>query len=155
MAWQQTAAETPESTTVLALCDREADIYEFLVEAHRLGAKVVVRAAWERHMGHAGYPRRWPLVETRSLAGSLLLEVAARARRRARQARLAVRFTAVTIDPPRRHRRAVPEPLPALTLYAVQVKGVAPPPGEEAIEGMLLTNLPVRTLRHARRCVAW
>jgi transposase Tn5 family protein len=152
---QKTAAEAPESTTVVTLCDREADIYEFLVEAHRLEAKVVVRAAWDRHIVHAECPRLWPLVETQRIAGYLLLEVAARERRSARQARLAVRFTAVTIDPPQRHRRAVPEPLPALALYAVQVKEVAPPPGEEAIEWMLLTNLPVRTLRHARRCVAW
>ncbi|MGE0684536.1 MAG: hypothetical protein AB7P69_26975, partial [Candidatus Binatia bacterium] len=41
---QETVAWAPASSQVVTLCDREADIYEFLVEAQQLEAKGVLRA---------------------------------------------------------------------------------------------------------------
>jgi len=61
-ALQETVAESPSTTTVVTLCDREADIYEFLAEARRLGAQFVIRAAWDRHIEHDDYPRLWPFM---------------------------------------------------------------------------------------------
>jgi hypothetical protein len=154
-ALQETAAESLPTAKVITLCDREADIYEFLGEAQRVDTSFVIRAAWDRHIEHEDYPRLWPLVESQAVAGEVTIEIPARAHRKPRRARLAVRFTAVTVDPPQRHRAAVPDPLPSLRLYAVQVKETAPPPGEEAIEWMLLTNLPVHTLSDALQRVDW
>jgi hypothetical protein len=154
-ALQETVARVPTTTTVITLCDREADIYELLAAAQRVDASFVIRAAWDRHIEHEDYPRLWPLVESQAVAGEITLELPARAHRGPRSARLAVRFTVVTVDPPQRLRAAVPEPLHALTLYAVQVKETAPPLGEEAIEWMLLTNLPVHTFSDALQRVDW
>jgi hypothetical protein len=154
-ALQETVARVPTTTTVVTLCDREADIYELLAAAQRVDASFVIRAAWDRHIEHEDYPRLWPLVESQAVAGEITLELPARAHRGPRSARLAVRFTVVTVDPPQRLRAAVPEPLHALTLYAVQVKETAPPSGEEAIEWMLLTNLPVHTFSDALQRVDW
>lgn len=154
-ALQETVAWAPASIQVVTLCDREADIYEFLAEAQRLEAKFVLRAAWDRHITHEDCPRLWPLLERQAVAGSLTIELPARAQRPPRQARLALRFTAVTLEPPQRHRAALPTPLPSLLVYAVHVKEVGPPPEEPAVEWMLLTNIPVHTVDEARQRVEW
>jgi hypothetical protein len=154
-ALRETAELAPANTTVITLCDREADIYEFLVEAQQLEAKFVLRAAWDRHIEHADFPRLWPLLEGQAVAGSVTLELPPRAQRPQRKARLAIRFTAVTLDPPQRARAAVLQPLPSLSLYAVHGKEVEPPPGEPALEWMLLTNLTVQTVEQALQHVEW
>lgn len=140
---------------VVTLCDREADIYEVLVEAQRLKAKFVVRAAWDRHIAHDDFPRLWLLLEGQAVAGFLTLELPRREKRQKRQARLALRFSTVTLEPPQRHRAAVPEPLPSLSLYAVHVKEVDPPADEPGIEWLLLTNIPVQTVDEALQRVEW
>jgi hypothetical protein len=121
-ALQETTELAPANTVVVTLCDREADIYEFLVEAQQLEAKFVLRAAWDRHITHDDFPRLWSLLDGQAVAGYLTLELPAREKRQQRQARLALRFTAVTLDPPQRHRTAALHPLPALSLYAVRSK---------------------------------
>jgi Transposase Tn5 dimerisation domain len=155
VALQETVAESPATTTVVTLGDREADIYEFLAEAQRLASPFVIRAAWDRHLEHEDYPRLWPLVESQPVEGYVTIDIPARAQHAPRQARLALRFTPVTLEPPQRHRTTVPTPLPALRLFAVQVKEVAPPSEEEAIEWLLLTNLPVKTVPDALQRVGW
>ena len=154
-ALQETGELAPADTRVVTLCDREADIYEFLVEAQRLKAQFVLRAAWDRHISHDDFPRLWPLLEGQAVACYLTLKLPAREKRRQRQARLALRFAAVTLEPPQRHRTAVPEPLPSLSLSAVHVKEVDPPADEPAIEWLLLTNIPVRTVDEALQRVEW
>jgi hypothetical protein len=154
-ALQETVEVSPSSTTVVRLCDREADIYEFLAEARRLDAKFVLRAAWDRHLEHEDYRRLWPLVEAQAVAGQVSLHLPSREKRKARTVRLALRFTTVTLVPPQRHRAAVPDPLPPLPLYAVQVKELEPPPEETAVEWMLVTNMPVHTFADALQRVLW
>src|SRR5262245_19195944 len=113
-ALQETVAWAPASSQVVTLCDREADIYEFLAEAQQLEAKFVLRAAWDRHIEHDDCPRLWPLLDRQAVAGYVTIALPAREKRQKRRARLALRFTPVTLDPPQRHRAAVPEPLPSL-----------------------------------------
>lgn len=157
--WLEALRETvdggPASTMVVTLCDREADIYEFLAEAQQVKAKFVLRAAWDRHIEHEDFPRLWPLVEGQAVAGYLTLELPAREKRQKRQARLALRFSAVTLTPPQRQRAAVSNPLPSLSLYAVHVREIESPPEESAIEWMLLTNIPVHTVDEALQRVEW
>jgi Transposase DNA-binding/Transposase Tn5 dimerisation domain len=154
-ALQETMAWAPASSQVVTLCDREADIYEFLAKAQHLEAKVVLRGAWDRHIEHDDFPRLWSLLAGQAVAGYLTIELPAREKRQPRRARLALRFTAVTLTPPQRHRAAVPHPLPSLALSAVYVKEVTPPPGEPALEWMLLTNLVVHTVEEALQRVEW
>jgi hypothetical protein len=154
-ALQKTVEVTPSPTTVVTLCDREADIYEFLAEAQRLDAKFVLRAAWDRHLEHPDYPRLWPLVEAQAVAGHVTLDLPPRKTRLARAVRLALRFTTVPLAPPQRPRAAGSVPLPPLPVYAVHVKELAPPPEEPAVEWLLLTNVPVLTFEDARERVEW
>jgi hypothetical protein len=154
-ALQETVEGTPAPPTVITLWEREADSSEFLAAARRWDATCVIRAAWDRHLKHEDYPCLWPLVEAQAVAGHVSIHLPAREKRKARTARLALRFTTVTLAPPQRHRTAVPDPLPPLPLYAVHVKELEPPPGETAVEWMLLTNMPVHTFDDALQRVVW
>ena len=58
----------------------------------------------------------------------------------------------MTLRPPQ-HRTA--EGLPAVALWAVQVRDVEPPDGGEPIEWLLLTTVAVHTLDDASERVAW
>jgi transposase Tn5 family protein len=83
------------------------------------------------------------------------LDLPPRKTRPARTARLAIRFALVPLAPPPRHRAAVSLPLPRLSVYAVPVKELAPPPDEPAVEWRLLTNVPVHSFADAGQRVTW
>lgn len=76
--------------------------------------------------------------------------------RTAREAILEIRACQAQLRPPfRRGQKLLP-----ITLWVVRAKELKPPAGEEPIEWVLLTNLPVRTLRDALRvlelyCLRW
>lgn len=91
--------------------------------------------------------RRLPPQGVREIA------VPARERRSARTARVRVAWAAVQLQPPKQPRgeeRGVP--LPA---WVVRVVEVDPPAGEEPLEWILVTNVPVPSEAEAWRTVDW
>jgi hypothetical protein len=73
--------------------------------------------------------------------------------RKARTAHLKMSYTAVVLNLP--GKRAGDYAKRPLTLWAVRVWEANPPAGEEALEWILLTNVPVNTPEEARERVAW
>jgi hypothetical protein len=143
-------ARCPEVRWV-SVADREADLYDFLHEAHRLKVELVVRAAWDRRVAHPE-AHLWACVERLPIKGTLTVSVPRRPDRPAREAQLSVRFTPVNLRPPR-HRAA--EQLPLLTVWAILVREDLPPAGVEAIEWLLLTTCPTPTWVEACERVEW
>jgi hypothetical protein len=82
----------------------------------------------------------------------LLLQVPRRGPHPGRDATLSLRFCPLTLRPPR-HRQS--EGLPAVALWAVQVREVEPPDGVEPIEWLLLTTVAVHTVADAIERVEW
>src|SRR5690606_41705935 len=77
-----------------------------------------------------------------------------RARRQPRQSRRAeveVRAAEVTLRPPQRAGRR----LPATTVRAALVREVDPPAGEEPVQWLLLTSLPVASAEQARPAIEY
>jgi hypothetical protein len=68
----------------------------------------------------------------------------------ARTARVEVRYAAVELAAPRRHPH-----LESVKLWAVSVLESEPPAGVEAVEWMLLTNVPVDSAEAALQIIAW
>ena len=85
----QTQTRTPEGVEVITICDREADIYEFFVEAKE--HPFVIRAAQNRRSEDT-YGTLRDLLSHAPLAGEVTLDVPARPEHPARQAHLHVRF---------------------------------------------------------------
>jgi len=148
------AQELPD-TTCICIADSEADVYELFAEPR--GERPV---QW---LIRAGYPDRGAVADDgtvrhlreQALAAAVLFikEVNVRSRqakvscdkrtrrqpREGRTARVAVRATTLTLQPPRRPDGA----LPPVTVNVVLVTEVDPPAGAEPVEWLLLTTLPI------------
>jgi hypothetical protein len=134
------------------VADREADIYDFFQLSRRRGVHLLVRAALNRRVVQ---PEKylWDHLATCPVAGYHRVEVPRRAGKKARPARLTVRFGAVTLKPPR--HRSQETDLELLTVWAVYAHEEEPPPGLAPISWMLLTTLPVSRLEEAREKIQW
>jgi hypothetical protein len=151
-ALQATEATVPAETEIVSIGDREADIYDLLVAPQRAGSHLLIRAAHNRRVtGEAGY--LWAALRAQPPAGALNLTLEAKAGRQARDARLAVRYTTLMVQPPRHHKRRAE--LRPVGVQAVLVEEVQPPAGEKPVCWLLLTTLPVASLAAAVQVVRW
>src|SRR5258706_2071043 len=169
------AAQLPQ---VQCICvgDSEADIYELCVEPRGTGgaasaADWLIRAAYDRALVVEGQDQpghlRDALLGTPVLYEVQLLirerqaktAVEDRPRRQTRQSREAmvkVRAATVTLRAPWRSDRK----LPAVSVNVVLVREDHPPAGQEPVEWILVTTLPIETLQQVRAvveyyCVRW
>lgn len=168
---RQVAQELP---TVQCVCvaDSEADIYEVFAEPR--GEQPVhwlIRACQDRALDSAAADTSKHLRD-QVLAMPALYQVdllirgrqaktavedrARRQNRETRQARVEVRAATVTLRPPWRSDRE----LPPITVNVVLVREPNPPPGEPAVEWILVTTLPIDTPAQVRTiveyyCVRW
>jgi Transposase DNA-binding len=138
-------------TRFVSVGDREADVYDLLAAERPTGVELVIRASWDR-AGSAPERYVWATVEAQPVVAHLLWPVPRRGPHPGRDATLALRFCPLTLRPPR-HRRS--EGLPAVALWAVQVREVEPPDGVEPIEWLLLTTVAVHTVADAIERVEW
>ena len=146
-ALSQTQTRTPEAVEVITICDREADIYEFFVEAK--AHPFVIRAAQNRRSEDT-YGTLQDLVRQAPLAGEVTLDVPARPQHPARQAQLQVRFAQTPLRPPHRcQQRPETKNLPAVTVSVVSVIEPNPPEDITPLNWLLLTNVEVSNFSEA------
>ena len=174
------AAQAPE-TEVIAVADSEADIFELLVTGQveesptpGLRAQWIVRACQDQAVRRgdnsqengakcvfdavAATPVR-VCYEVSVRGRQLKVGCEQRGRRQARESRQAtveVRATTVRLRAPFRPDRKLPD----VTIHAVLVREVAPPAGEQPVEWLLLTSLPIGTVEEVLRviqcyCLRW
>ncbi len=149
-------AEQAPDTQVVSVADREGDIYEVfaaaLPEEGRRKAAFIVRAQHDRavHIDEET-GKLWEQAERSPVLGHLIIAVPATPTRKARNAKLTVQAIAVEPRVPYRPEGRLPQ----VTLKAVLIREVAPPKGEEAIEWLLLTNLPASTFAEASHVVEY
>ena len=157
-------------TQLVCVADSEADIYELLVEGMAEPRRVdwIVRACQDRALadgpGQATtgkHLREQVLavpglfthtIQVRGRKAKIAGET--RGRRQARQSRQAeveVRAACVTLRPPWRRDGKLPE----VTVNAVLVREVDPPPDEEPVEWLLLTSLPVDEIEQVRLVIQY
>ena len=147
-AVEQAAGRCPNSRLV-TVCDREADIYELFELAHRQGHELLVRAMQDRTL-HDGGGQLWPHMESLPPAAEVELAVPRHAKQPARTARMAVRFAALTLAPPKKKKN-----LPPLPMTVVWSSEIDPPPGVTPLQWVLLSNRPVDALGQALERLQW
>lgn len=134
---------------VVSVCDREADVYEYLEDKQGQGQRFVVRAAWDRRTtGEA--KRLFAEVEAAPVLGEHRVAVPQRAGRKARTARLELRGCEVQLREPR--RRDAGGGVRVNALLAHEVKAAK---GEEALRWLILTGEPVADDAQARRALEY
>jgi len=154
-ALQETVHWTPSGVQVVTVCDREADIYEFFVEAQEAKTGLLVRAAQNRAVMDAEMGLLWDRVEGAVPVRYLKVQVPAKAKEPAREAVVSVRFRSVKLRPPWRPKVEGRDPLSPVLLDAVLVQEVEPPAKMTPVEWMLLTNVPVHSAEDAVERVCW
>ena len=146
------AAEAP-STQVISIGDAENDIYECfsatLSGEHERRADWIIRAC-HLHRSRAPNEEHHQLLQAlqaRRALGTFTMEITAKKERSARTATMEVRSATVTL---KGARRPADQPrLPEVKVNVVWVRETKPPAGEEPVEWMLLTSLPVETFAQA------
>jgi hypothetical protein len=133
------AAERCPNSRVVTLADREADIHEYLLDAHQRGLETVVRAKEKNRRLDGEVLKLWPHMLARPLAGSIDLTVPRHGKEPARSATPSVRFDTVTLQPPHAKKH-----LPPLRVVVVLSREEAPPSGvKEPLEWLLPSTAPL------------
>jgi hypothetical protein len=163
------------ATQFVCVADSEADIYEVLADETQQPhhAEWIVRACQNRALlckngentgeNHLReHVLKQPVlfgktIHVRGRKAKVACETRGRRQpRQSRQAEMVVRAARVTLRPPWRADRK----LPPVTVNVVLVSEVNPPAGDEPVEWLLLTTLPIDTIEQVRQiiqyyCVRW
>jgi len=142
----------PDNISVINVCDREADIFEFLYEAENINEKYLVRAAQDRCL-NAETKKLWEFMTAKPVVGNLKVEVAAKDNQPARKANVEVRFSRITLNPSKNDRTG--KKFNPIETFAVYVKEKNPPKKVKPLEWMLLTNMTVNNFEEAVEKVSW
>lgn len=148
----------PEGHVWVEVCDRGADLLEYLDHQDATGQAYVVRSKHDRWVEIEqnecavrrklhGWARSLPELGRRSI------ETSAHPGKPARTATVAIASAPVTLLPPPQPRgqyRGVP-----LSTWVIHVHEIDPPPGVEPIEWILLTRAPAKTFEQACERVDW
>jgi hypothetical protein len=139
-------------TMMVSVGDRESDFYEFFREGVKdpAGPKVLVRAKVNRNLENE-QERLWQTMQARPIDGIQLLQVPRQGKRLAREAKLAIRFAAVTLLPPDRQKKDAP----AIPVWAVMAEEEETPKDVNPLKWMLLTTLPVNSFEDACEKLSW
>ena len=138
------------STLVIHVFDREGDIAEVFDQINQLThTGVVVRAAHDRPLEQDPH-RLWATLEAQPIQAYHEVELSETKTRKARTAKLAVRFCPVQLRSPARLGADT-----QLQVYAVYADEVDCPEGEEPVSWMLLTSETVTTVEQAKTILRW
>jgi len=138
----QNSLPTDQTWELITVCDREGDVYELFQLAHQQNAKFIVRAAKNRRLDDGNLLLE--TVATLTSVGEIEVEMASRRNLDCRSARLALRYTYLTLLPPKNRspsNRAFP--LTPLSVTVIEAYEQHPPQDTEAVHWLLVTNLAV------------
>lgn len=137
--------------TLVSMGDREADIYELFAQAalEPAGPKLLIRAKHDRQV-QGEQARMFEALQGQPISGYQVVKLPRQKNRPAREAKLAIRFAALSLCAPQDKAH-----LPALEIWTVLAKEEDAPEGAEPIEWRLLTTLAVESFEQACEKVAW
>jgi hypothetical protein len=137
----------PAGTCWVDICDREGDFFELMAVARLLSHHFLIRLCQNRRVEQpdADEAATYLLTAARSLpaAAEDVVGIASRGGRPARQARVQLASTQVWLPPPVKDKKWKGHA--PLLVTVVRIWEPEPPPGEEALEWILGTDLCVRT----------
>ena len=137
------------AASITVVADRESDIYDLFARrpAH---VHLLCRSAQDRALVGGGLLAAQ--CDAWIEADRARIDVPPRAGQPARQATVAVRFGAVTLQRPTSQAKDLPQ---SVALWVVDVREIDPPAGQAAVHWRLLTTHAVGTPAEARQIIAW
>lgn len=146
---------TPASVRCVDVSDSLSDTFEYLFHEISHGRAFVLRARENRCLNRPTAGEHYLFDAARRLAavGERRIRVQTSPTRTARETRVLIAFAPVAIAPP--GKRSGEYDCQPLDLWVVRVWEPKPPPGEDRLEWILLTNLPVEDLTDALQRIDW
>jgi hypothetical protein len=150
------SAECPD-TTIVNVCDSEADIYDIFVESQQndTPAEFIIRGKENRstperdlQAGPNVYRKVRDEVSASDVRATRTIDLSQTPKRQARQATLEIRAISVKVKPP--HMRSH---LPSVTYNVVLVEEVNGPGDGTDVSWLLITTLPIDTIEDILRVV--
>lgn len=145
------------NTMVVCIGDRENDIYECLSEAQNIEiphrAEILVRSKHNRTLADSNEDTNNKL-EKKLIRSSVRFEGKLdlnEYRENARKASIVIRASRVLIKAPNTCKK---KKLPPVEMNAILVSEVDPPKGQEAVNWLLLTTLPIETTEEISRIIS-
>lgn len=153
-------------TQIISVADREGDMFELFDYRRSLPGKkaeLLVRAKWDRslegseeklfeELAAAPLAKRLSITVPRQREHASKPSTPGRPGLAAREATVEIRFKEVTVCAPQKPRT---RDLPPIKLWAILVLEKHPPKGATAVQWLLLTTLPVVSVKQARKCIQW
>lgn len=139
-------------TKTVWVSDRESDIFEYFQKAHQQ-EYILIRAVRNRRILEE-HQRLRAQIDNSPIAGVFKIDIPRKPEKKIpeRQAVLSIQFCQVTICPAHTQSK---NPESALPMYVILAKEIEAPDGEEAVEWLLLTNIPVTNMQEALQKVEW
>ncbi len=135
------------------ICDREADIYEFLDHLHGVGEEFVIRSKYLREIEEGPYFDMRDALERAPVQGEFSLSLPGTGLRSKRTANLAIKVVRATISVPGHKRSTVS--FQSVPTYVVEVAEVNPPANQEGLHWRLLTNVSIESFADALQVIQW
>lgn len=132
---------------VIFVCDREADIYEYIQYKREHNQRFIVRAQWDRKLADSS-ENLYGRIEQAVVLGSYTINIAQKNDRKERCVELELTSTTVSLSPPKR-KVAGAVKLKPITINVVIAKEKNPATAE-VLEWILFTAEPVTTFKEAR-----
>lgn len=173
LLWLKGVGSLPANGQLVDVCDRGADTFEFLEHEVTSGRRFVIRSSYNRRIfvGHGPIEQSESAKlhdHLKSLAevGTWEMQVSSkselrrgrgkqkkrRVKRSQRWAKMAVTMAAVQLRP---SKCKGANRLSPLKMWAIRVWEIDPPPGQERLDWILLSNEPVGSFSAAYRVVEW
>jgi hypothetical protein len=146
------AARMMRQTQVVVITDREGDLYE-MHDQTPLGPPnlhSLIRAQHDRNL--EDHQKLWARMAAQPLGATRTIDLPRRHGQPAREATVELRWSPITIEAP---KVGCKKGWSALQLWAVWLHEPKPPAGQEAVDWMLLTDLPISNAREAWEKVQW
>ncbi|MGH8630410.1 MAG: IS4 family transposase, partial [Burkholderiales bacterium] len=146
-----TLKERLPGTRLVSVADRESDVFEFFLEAQKLGIDVLARAAYDRNV-EGEQAQVFATLASAPVLAHKYLALAATPKRKARTAKLEIRACPLVLQAP---RNGPARGLPPLALWGVWAYEPEAPPGVEPLDWKLLSSVPVSSAEDALERLEW
>jgi hypothetical protein len=141
--------EEAKETRLVYLADRDSDLFELFEAAASGSAAWLIRAAQDRAVQGGGL--LWERVGQSPCLGQIEFNLAPARGRKARRVIQSLRAMRVQLRPPYRPDKK----LAPVEVTAILAEEQAPPAGEDPIQWLLLSSLPVENFAEAHEKIQW
>lgn len=137
------------NTKIVEVMDREADVFDVMLNCQRLEHDFIIRAFHNRMLENVEATKLFDFVKTFPPSGVVEVEVAKKPGQKPRKAILDVSFSEIKIEGPKKRNNEI------FTCNVIYVVERNPPTNQEALEWLLLTSLEAISFEDACKIITW